>query len=78
MNEHQLSPPSWIELQSVIPLESDKPGVVSARSVTSLSIDALEREYPEFIVRPSRGRRGMKLKHALRIAGTVIPEASAA
>ena len=56
---HHLSPPSWIELQSVIPLESDNPGVVSVRTLTTLSPDTLEREYSKFIVRLSPGRRGM-------------------
>jgi hypothetical protein len=62
-------PPTWLELESVIPLEAE-PGVTSVETVTTLSADTLQREYPELIVQLSPRRRGMKLKNALRIAGT--------
>ncbi|HEU4804933.1 MAG TPA: hypothetical protein VFS91_03855 [Nitrobacter sp.] len=72
-----IRPPSWLELESVIKLEAED-GVISAETITSLSADTLQREYPDLIVRLSPGRRGMKLRDALRIAGTVIPETAAA
>jgi hypothetical protein len=62
-------PPSWLELESVIPLEAE-PGVTSVETVTSLSPDTQRREYLEFIIQLSPRRQGMKLKHALQIAGT--------
>ena len=64
-----IRPPSWLELESVIPLEAE-PGVTSVETVTTLSADTQRREYPELIIRLSPRRQGMKLKHALRIAGT--------
>jgi hypothetical protein len=70
-------PPSWPELESVIRLEAEE-GVTSAEAITTLSADTLQREYPELVVQLSPRRRGMKLKHALQIAGTVIPETAAA
>jgi hypothetical protein len=36
--------------------------------ITTLSVDTLEREFPEYIVRLSPRRKGMKLRHALAIA----------
>jgi len=54
-------PPSWIELESV-----KKMPVVE--KITSLSGDNLRRNYPDFIVKLSPRRDGMKLKHALAIA----------
>jgi hypothetical protein len=65
-----IRPPSWLELESVIPLEAE-PGVTSVETVTSLSADTQRREYSEFIIQLSPKRQGMKLKYALRIAGTV-------
>jgi hypothetical protein len=54
-------PPSWIELESVkrMPVVEE---------ITSLSADNLRRTYPEFIIKLSPRRDGMKLKHALAIA----------
>ena len=63
-----IRPPSWLELESVIPLEAE-PGVTSVETVTTLSAETRRREYPEFIIQLSPRRQGMKLKHALRIAG---------
>ena len=54
-------PPSWIELESV-----QRMPVVE--KITSLSGDNLRRNYPEYVVKLSPRRDGMKLKHALAIA----------
>ena len=61
-------PPSWLELEAVQPLtESSK--------ITNLSPDSLKRHYPDYVVRLSDRRRGMKLKHALDIAaGRIQPK----
>jgi hypothetical protein len=61
-----IRPPSWLELESVLPLEAE-PGVTSVETVTT-----------EFIIQLSPRRQGMKLKHALRIAGTADIEANPA
>ena len=70
-----IRPPSWLELESVLPLEAE-PGVTSVETVTTLSAETQRREYPEFIIQLSPRRQGMKLKHALRIAGTADIEAN--
>ena len=54
-------PPSWLELESV-----KKMPVVE--EITSLSADNLRRNYPDYVVKLSSKRDGMKLKHALAIA----------
>jgi hypothetical protein len=59
--EHATGPPSWLALESVQPLSK-------ASEVTSLSRDALIRNYPELIVRLSPSRLGMKLRDILSIA----------
>jgi hypothetical protein len=60
------SAPSWLQLESIIPLGgSDE---VTAAKITDLSPDTLKLTYPELIVRTSARRVGMKLKHALDIA----------
>jgi hypothetical protein len=61
-------PPSWLELQSVIPLESKKPDTLTAKKVTSLSAEALAENYADKIRRLSQKRIGMKLGDALDIA----------
>jgi len=69
--------PSWLELESVIPLEStDSKQQRTVKKITNLSGDTVTRKYPEYIVRPSDRRVGMKLKHALLIAGTKTVEAA--
>ena len=60
-----IRPPSWLELESVLPLEAE-PGVTSVETVTTLSAETQRREYPEFIIQLSPRRQGMKLKHALQ------------
>ena len=67
--------PSWLELESVIPLEAEADGI-SVEKITTLSADTQQREYPEFILQLSKRRRGMNLKHALSIAGTRIDSGS--
>lgn len=56
--------PSWLELESV-----QKLSVVE--KITSLSADSLRRRFPQFIVKLSKRRDGMKLKHALAIANGI-------
>ena len=65
-------PPTWIELRSLIPLETTKRDAVSVRKITTASPETIKREYPEFVVKISDKREGMTLANALRIAGTVI------
>ena len=72
-----IRPPTWLELESVIPLAAE-PGVTSVASVTTLSPETTKREYPEYVIRLSPRREGMKLKHALRIAGTADIDANPA
>ena len=54
-------PPTWLELESVTPMDE-------AEKVTSLDEDTLKRTYPEYVVRVSDRRIGMKLRHILTIA----------
>jgi membrane-bound lytic murein transglycosylase MltF len=68
----QTKPPDWLDLESNIPLESNKG--VSAESVTGVSRDTLERRYPHLIRRPSPRRRTMKLRDALAIASGELVE----
>jgi hypothetical protein len=51
-------PPSWLELESV-----KKMSVVE--KITSLSGDNLRRNYPDFVVKLSPRRDGMKLSRRL-------------
>ena len=60
--------PSWLELESVIPLESTDAQQRTVKKITNLSADTLVRKYPQYVVRPSDRRVGMKLRHALAIA----------
>ena len=39
-----IRPPSWLELESVIPLEAE-PGVTSVETVTSLTAETIRRRY---------------------------------
>ena len=65
--------PTWIELESVIPLESTNPTVRTVKKITTLSAETIARNYQQYIVRPSEGRVGMKLKHALEITNRKAP-----
>jgi SOS-response transcriptional repressor LexA len=67
--------PSWLELESVYPLTSKtakgKPiddGKPTVETITSLSPDTIKRKYPEYVVKLSDRREGMKLRNALKIA----------
>jgi hypothetical protein len=67
--------PSWIQLESVIPLEKRKrrssrkdDGKPSAEEITSLSRETIKRRYPDRIKKLSEHREGMKLRDALAIA----------
>ena len=61
-------PPSWIELESVQRMKV-------VEKITSLSGDNLRRTYPDFVVKLSPRRDGMKLKHALAIANGTARQA---
>jgi hypothetical protein len=59
--------PSWIELESVLPLESSK-GETNVKQITGLSGDTVQRRFPQYVTKLSPRRVGMKLRHALTIA----------
>ena len=52
-----IRPPTWIELESVIPLVAE-PGITTAETVTSLSAETLRRCYPQFVRQLSPSDRG--------------------
>jgi hypothetical protein len=67
--------PSWLQLQSVIPLDGDK--AVTVEKITTLSRDSIERNHADKIVDLSRRRVGMTLENALAIArGRVLDKQS--
>jgi hypothetical protein len=59
--------PNWLDLESVIPLQTIKGGR-DAKQITGLSADTIKRRYPEYVKKLSARRRGIKLRHALEIA----------
>jgi hypothetical protein len=59
--------PTWLELESVIPLRSSTKER-DAERITSLSEDTLKRRFPDLIKQLSDRRRGIKLRDALAIA----------
>ena len=61
MDTHSSEPPTWLELESVRPLDE-------AEAITSLDRDTLLTTYRHLCVRVSPKRWGMKLKHCLSIA----------
>lgn len=61
MDDRPQSPPTWLELESVKPLDE-------VEEITSLSEDTIRRRYADWIVSLSPRRVGMKLRHALAIA----------
>jgi hypothetical protein len=65
----QQSKPTWLDLEKNIPLESKDKAKLTVVGVTSLSRDTIERRYAHLINMPSEGRRSMKLRDALAIAG---------
>ena len=70
-----LVPPTWDELDRVIPLEDKKnPAARSVRVITTLSPDTIKRHYPDKVRQLSPRRLGMTIRNALAIAGINIPE----
>jgi|SoiMethySBSTD1v2_1073268.scaffolds.fasta_scaffold1341040_1 hypothetical protein len=63
--------PGWRELERVLPLEE-------AEELTSLSRWTLVRRYPQYVVRVSPARLGIKYKHALAITGQTLASISGA
>jgi hypothetical protein len=51
-----------------IPLESERPGVETGRSITSLSGDTIKRQYPQYVVKLSERREGIARGNAFKIA----------
>jgi hypothetical protein len=72
MNFHS-NPPSWLQLESIIPLRKSKTKERSAEeqwtaeTITGLSEDTIKRRYPEKVRQLSRRRIGMRLADALAI-----------
>jgi hypothetical protein len=60
-------PPTWIELESIVPLGGDDS--VTVEKITNLSVDTIKRRHSKHVVPVSDRRVGMKLKHALAITG---------
>jgi hypothetical protein len=65
---HEVTAPSptWIELESIVPLGGDES--VTVEKITNLSVDTIKRRHSKFVVPVSDRRIGMKLRHALAIA----------
>jgi hypothetical protein len=63
-------PPTFLELESMV----DMP---TAATLTSLSADTIKRRYPQFIVRLSERRVGVKLRHVLAISDRHLAGAGA-
>jgi hypothetical protein len=61
-------PPTWIELASVIPLETRRADELSVRKITNLSPEAIVENYADKVRRLSAKRVGMSLGDALEIA----------
>ena len=71
-------PPSWLDLESVIPLQRSRPkkrsedkaeeGPHTAEEITGLSADTLKRRHSKRVLHLSERRRGMKLRDALAIS----------
>ena len=57
---------SNFELERVLPL-GKRPDGPSIEELTSLSVDTIKRRYPDWIVKLSEKRLGMKFKHGLVI-----------
>ncbi len=60
--------PNWLDLKSIIPLKTTTGGRRDAEQITTLGADTIKREYPEYVVKLSKRRLGIKLRHALEIA----------
>ena len=68
----ETSPLTYIELESVLPLEAPE-GKPSVRAITSLSADAFAEHYADYVVQLTPKRRGAKVKHALAVADGTAP-----
>jgi hypothetical protein len=64
--EQPLVPPTWVELESNLPLPK-------AAKIAGPSPEGLKRHYPKYVKRIGERRDFMKLKHALGIADGTIP-----
>jgi hypothetical protein len=60
---------SWVELESVKPMSV-------ASEMTSLSPDAIRRNYWDLVVKLSPKRDGMKVKNILAIANGTAPRSA--
>lgn len=63
-----MSEPTYFDLQRVLTLDE-------AARLTSLHRDSIRKRYPQFVIRLSPHRLGIKVKHVLEITGTTIAEA---
>ena len=61
------APPTWIELESILPLKSSK-GERDAEQISGLCADTIKSRFPQYVKRLSERRLGIKLRHALEIA----------
>jgi hypothetical protein len=64
-------PLTWLQLETIIPLETTQPGITTVKTLTTLSPDTIEREYSDYIIKLSARRRGMKMRNALKIAAGI-------
>ena len=67
VNEPPLTPPSWIERESNIPLPQ-------AAKIAGISPEGLKRHFPKYVRRIGDRRDVMKLRDALAIANGTIPD----
>jgi hypothetical protein len=61
-----------VEMLRTIPLESERPGVETVRSITSLSADTVKRAFPQFVIKLTERREGMQRGNAFKIAAGKI------
>lgn len=57
--------------KAVLPVELEPERIIplsDVEAITSLSIDSLERHHQDKIIRLTKRRRGMRLKHALALS----------
>jgi hypothetical protein len=57
-----------LDMERVIPLESERVDVESVRRITSLSADNIKANFSKYVIQLSPRREGMKVRHALLIA----------
>ena len=63
--------PQPFDLEAILPLPKTA-GERTVESLTSLSPDTIKRRYPEYVVKLSPRREGMKTKHALAISNGTL------